>query len=456
MSAPSEDKHGKLTASPTEAAGGTLARLNSHMAFRGMLGLFALVLIVYGGITIANALIPGKSIKDYELWHDTGQHVIHGEPIYPVKKRKFPFMYPPTAALLLAPISLLGKTGVVVTLVLVNAAAWTASILLAVRLATGTWKRQHLLVYLVPSLLIAVYAWSNFHLGQPSLLLLALLLGAFVALQQKRQILGGALIALAASIKAFPFIAIVYLLYRRYWIAAASLVASLVFLLVLLPAPFRGLQQAQADVKRWTEGMLKYDDKGVAQRPGRSNSWKNQSIFGVANRLLRHVDADDQVKAHTPLYANFADLSFTAVNRLIVGVGLILGLIYVGVMPRRRERTRETDAMEFALFILLMLMFTPLAFGYLFACLLFPFAVVVQRLLVHPNRRLLILFGVAVLLLALTIPLQRIAQAYGNTFLATLTLFIALAIELWNAKRAPARVGQYGGEPKAGIEPATC
>ena len=441
-------KHTNLTASPTEAetaARARLAWLNTDGAFRLALALFALVLVVYGGITLANALIPGKSIKDYELWYDTGQHVLRGEPIYPVKKRKFPFMYPPTAALLLAPISALGKTGVVVTLVLMNGAAWTASILLSVRLATGSWRRQHLLVYVIPSLIIGVYAWSNFHLGQPSLLLLALLLGAFVALQHKQELLAGGLIALAASIKAFPFIAIVYLLYRRYWIAAASLLAGLVFLLLLLPVPFRGFQQAQFDVKRWTQGMLKYDEKGVAQRPGRSNSWKNQSIFGVANRLLRRVDADDQVKAHTPLYANVAALDFRTVNGIIAGAGLVLGLVYIRVMPRRNRRTTETDAIEFALFILLMLMFTPLAFGYLFACLLFPFTVVVARLLDGPSGRLFVGALISLLLLVATIPLQRTAQTYGNTFLATLTLFIALAIELGHAKRVePARARAEG------------
>lgn len=420
-----------------------LDRLNSDAAFRAMLWLFAAVLLVYGGIAIANALLPGKSIKDYELWYDTGQRILHGEQIYPLRKAKFPFMYPPTAALLLAPISVLGKTGVVVTLTFVNAAAWLASIILAARLAAGEWRRQHRLVYLVPSALVAVYVWSCFHLGQPSVLLLALMLGAFVSLQQKRQVLGGSLLALAAAIKAFPVIALVYLLYRRLWIAAASLILMLVFLVIVLPAPFRGFGQACHDAKRWTEGMLlKYDDKGLAQRPGRSNSWKNQSIFGLANRMLRHVDADEQYEAHTPVYANVADLGFSTVNGMIAGAGLVLGLIYIAVMPRRKERTRETDGMEFALLILLMLLFTPLAFGYLFACLLFPFTVIVRRLLAHPTSPLLICGAIAVFLLALTIPLQRTAQTYGNTFVATLILFIGLAVELWRAKSTEHETGQ--------------
>lgn len=406
-------------------------RLNTDRALRVMLWFFIAVLLVYAAFPIANAFLPGKSIKDYELWHDTGQHVLHGEAIYPGPFRKFPFMYPPTCALFLAPISLLGKPGVVIVLVLVNAAAWFASIVLSVRLATGEWKRQHVLLYAIPSAIISVYAWSNFHLGQPSLLLLALLLGAFVALQAKRHVTAGALIAIAAAIKAFPFVAILYLLYRRYWIAVASLIVTLAFLLLALPAPFRGFRQAGADLQRWTQGMLlKYDNTGMAQRPGRSNSWKNQSIFGVANRLLRHVDYDDHYGRHEPKFVNLADLSFKTVNSIILAAALALGLAYVGVMPRRRSRSIETDAVEFALLILLMLIFTPLAFGYLFACLLFPFTVVVQRWLTAPNTRLLACTAVAALLLFATIPWQRSAQAYGNTFFATLVLFVALALEL--------------------------
>ena len=417
-----------------------LDRLNTDKAFRITLIVFGAALLVFAAIPVANNLL-GESIKDYELWHTTGQHVVHGEQIYPVRAHKFPFMYPPTAALLLAPVSLLGQTGVIVVLVLLNVAAWIASIILSVRLASGTWRRQHLLVYVVPSLIVSVYVWSNFHLGQPSLLLLALLLGAFVALQVSRQFFAGSLVALAAAIKAFPFITIVYLLYRRYFVAAAALILVLAFLLILLPAPFRGWTQARWDLQRWTEGMLlKYDEKGVAQRPGRSNSWRNQSIFGVANRLLRHIDADEQRAVHRPRYVNVADLGFKAVNGIILGTAILLGLIFVAVMPRRQRRTPETDALEFALLIMLMLIVTPLAFGYLFAALLYPFTVAVFRLVRQPSPWLLGALSVVVVLLALTIPFQRTAQSYGNTFFATLILFVALAKELWRTKTAGSAV----------------
>jgi hypothetical protein len=417
-----------------------LSSLNSTYAWRTALCVFAGVLVVFGGIAIANSVLPGKSGKDYALWHRTGQLVLDGEPIYPPQNNKsFPFMYPPTAAVLLAPVSALGRTGLVVVLVLVNAAAWTASVLLSVRLATGTWKRQHLLLYAAPSVIISVFAWSNFHLGQPTLLLLAVMLAGFVALQTKRHWSAGALFAFAAAVKAFPVVVLAYLVYRRFWIAVASLVVVLAALLFVLPAPFRGVAQASTDMKRWTEGMLlKYDEKGVAQRPARSYSWKNQSIFGLAHRLLRNVDANADTKHKAPFYGNFANLDFRTVTAVILGAGLLLGLLYLAAMPPQAQRTAETDGIEFALFILLLLMFTPLSFGYLFASLLFPFTVALKLLLDRTTTRLLAFCLAAVVLVALSIPLQIPAQVYGNYFFAALLLFIGLGLELWNRRRPPA------------------
>src|SRR4029453_5148215 len=139
-------------------------------------------------------------------------------------------------------------------------------------------------------LLVIVYIWSSYHLGQPNLVLLALRVGAFVPLRAKREIVAGGLIAFAAAINAFPVLAIVYLVYRRYWKAAASLVAIIAFLLLILPVPFGGFERAWRALEKWSAGMLKYSEVTVVQRPMRSYTWKNQSLVGVTNRLLRHVD----------------------------------------------------------------------------------------------------------------------------------------------------------------------
>lgn len=416
----------------------TLAdRINRQSVFRIVLYFFGFVLLVFAIVPVLHCL-RGHSIKDYRVWYETGQLVLQGAEVYPNRWTKFPFMYPPPCALFLAPLSALGRTGLITVLTLVNATAWFCCIVFSVRLATGEWQRGHVLLYLIPNLVMGAHVWGNFLLGQPSLLLLALMLGAFISLQRHLSVLAGVLVALAAAIKAFPAIAIVYLVYRRYWTAAVAMALTLAFLLILLPIPFRGYDLAKQDLERWTSGMLfKYDETGVGQRLGRSNSWKNQSIWGVANRLLRPVEYDHKYEPHTPVYANVADLEFKTVNQIILAAALALGVAFMAVMPASRRRPGETDSIEVALLLLLILMFTPLSFGYLFAWLIYPLTVVVQRLLTGPRSRLLLGCGIAaVVLLALSIPFRIMAQVYGNALLATLLLFVGLATELWRIKRA--------------------
>ncbi|HEX7515986.1 MAG TPA: glycosyltransferase family 87 protein [Chthoniobacterales bacterium] len=416
----------------------TASWINRPSAFRVLVWSFGVVLFVFALVPVLHCL-RGQSIKDYIVWYETGQQVLHGGEVYPDRWHKFPFMYPPPCALFLAPISAFGKTGLVVALVLVNAAAWICSIIFSVCLATGTRRRAHLLLYVIPNLVVVVYVWGNFLLGQPSLLLLALMLGAFISLRRKLHVLAGILIAIAAAIKAFPVLAILYLIYRRYWIATAALIFTLTFLLIAAPIPFRGYAQAKQDLQRWSSGMLfKYDQTGVGQRTGRSNSWKNQSIWGVSNRLLRHVEHDPSYHEHTPVYANIVDLKFTTVNAIILAAAFLLGSTFLAVMPASSQRTPETDAIEFALLLLLILIFTPLSFGYLYAWLVYPLSVIVQQLLAGPgpHAALLGLTLSAVALISLSIPLRIPAQTYGNTLFATLLLFAGLAIELFRLKRA--------------------
>jgi hypothetical protein len=410
-------------------------RLNSPAGFRMLMVIFVVAAIVFSAVPLLH-YFHGRSIMDYKLWYETGKHVLAGQEIFFLRFGKYDFMYPPPCAIFLAGTSLLGQGGLILLFVAINSAAWFASVQLAVVLAGGQSPAKSAWLYLMPSLLVIVYIWSSYHLGQSSLVLLALMLGAFVLLRARREISAGALIALAAAIKAFPVMAIIYLIYRRYWKATVSLVVALVFLLLVLPAPFRGWEQAWRDLKQWSVGMLKYTPAGVAQRPMRSYTWKNQSLVGVSNRLLRHVDADAASSPHTPIYVNLADLKFATVNAIIITVASALGILFIAAMPQRAMRTAESDAIEFALLTLMVLMVTPLSFGYLFSWLILPFAVVTQRMLAGKGSSLLWWSLPVLAILALALPFPRGAQIYGNTFFGALLLFIGLSIELLRCKRA--------------------
>jgi len=414
-------------------------RLNSPTGFRVLSSIFIVTAVAFSAVPLLH-YFRGRSIMDYKLWYDTGKHVLAGDEIFFLRSGKYDFMYPPSCALFLATASLLGQAGLILLLVAINSVAWFSSARLAAILANGHRFVNNVWLYLIPSLLVIVYIWSSYHLGQPSLVLLALMLGAFVALRAQREVSAGALIALAAAIKAFPVIAIIYLIYRRYWKAALSVVVTLTFLLLILPAPFRGFERAWHDLEKWSSGMLKYDAAAVAQRPMRSYTWKNQSLVSVTNRLLRHVDADAASAPHTPIYVNLADLRFRTVNAIIISVALVLGILFITVMPQRGMRTAESDAIEFALLLLIMLMITPLSFGYFFSWLMLPFAVITQRVLAGKGWALLWWSVPAVAILALALPFPRGAQLYGNTFFATLLLFLGLSIELLYCKRQSRQV----------------
>jgi hypothetical protein len=414
-------------------------RLNSRVALRALLWAFVVTATIFSGLPLLRYL-RGHTIFDYELWYATGKHVLAGDEIYFFRAGKYDFMYPPPCALFLAGASLLGQGGLIFLLVAINLSAWFCSAKLSALLARGDGGTISLWLYLIPSLLVIVYIWSSYHLGQPNLVLLALMLGAFVGLRTKHEIVSGGLIAVAAAIKAFPVLAIIYLVYRHYWKAAISLVATLVFLLLILPAPFRGFERVWHDFEKWSAGMLKYSEVTVGQRPMRSYTWKNQSLVGVSNRLLRHVDADAASAAHQPVYVNFADFKFPVVNVIIISAALALGVLFIAAMPRRAMRTAESDAIEFSLLLLLMLMLTPLSFGYFYSWLMLPFAVITQRVLIGKGSPVLWWSLPALALLALGLAFPRGAQIYGNTFFASLLLFVGLSIELLRCKQRRAQV----------------
>jgi hypothetical protein len=409
-------------------------QINSPPGFRILIWIFVAMAIAFSAVPLLR-YFRGGSTHDYEQWYDTGKQVLADGEIFFFRSGKYDFMYPPPCALFLAVASLLGQGTLILLLVAINSAAWFYSVRWATLLAVGERSVASAWLYLIPSLLVIIYIWSSYHLGQPNLVLLALMLGAFVTLRTDREISAGALIGVAAAIKAFPVIAVVYLVYRRYWKAVASLVVALMFLLFVLPAPFRGFDRALSDFKKWGAGMVRYNATAIAQRPMRSYTWKNQSLIGVTNRLLRHVDADAASAPHNPVYVNFADLKFSTVNGIIIAVALALGTLFVVVMPRRTMRTPESDGIEFALLVLMMLIVTPFAFGYFFSWLMLPFAVVTQRVLVGKGEALLWWSIPALALLALGLTFPRGAQFYGNTFFATLLLFIGLSIELWHCKQ---------------------
>jgi hypothetical protein len=389
---------------------------------------------------VVNNLL-GKPNKDYDLWYQTGRTILRGGDVYPTDHRPFPFMYPPAAGAMLAVTSLVGPRLFVPLLLLVNSAAWIGSILLSVRLATGEALHRRPSLYAIPTLLLLPFIHDMYLLGQPNLLLLWLMLSAFLALGSGRPWSAGALVGLAAAIKAFPVMAVGYLVYRRQWKATAGLAVTLAALLFVLPLPFRGPSKTWSDMVVWTRGMvLKYDEGQIAQRPERCYSFKNQSLVAVANRLLRSVPADGERKDGWQV--NVADLSFKTVNAVVVACALGLGLFYLAAMPRgRAPRNARTDAAETAMLLLMILAFSPFAFNYFYVWVLYPATVLLSRVLDaadgSPERRVIPPgLWISLAIYAATLISLRGSQAYGNLLAVDLILLGLLGWTLFHERRA--------------------
>ena len=109
---------------------------------------------------------------DYRTWYQAGQTVLHGGEIYP-HGQTFPFMYPPTCALMLAVPAFFGKALLILILSLVNTVAWLLCIWFTSALISE--KRVQNSPIVLANLVLMPFVWSSYHLGQPSLLLLALM-----------------------------------------------------------------------------------------------------------------------------------------------------------------------------------------------------------------------------------------------------------------------------------------
>jgi hypothetical protein len=404
---------------------------------------FAITIAVLAFLAINNYF--RDSTKDYGKWFLVGQTVLKGGDIYaPRGDGTFQFMYPPTAAVLFAIPSYFGELPLIIVLVMLYSVAWVASSLLSVFLATGTAARAQPILYLLPGACSLPYVTENFLLGQPNLLLLAFMLGAFACLRSGRKWSAGALVALASAIKAFPVLAIGYLVYRRHWKATLSTLVFLVLLLVVLPSPLRGLEGNLEDLNTWTRGMFRYDNQSISQREQRGFSWANHSLIAVAHRLLRPVNAHR--KQDQELFVNVADVDFKYVTMVVVLVGTALCAFYIFCMPSYRERTNASDALEYAMLLLLILIFTPLAFTYFFVWLLYPLVVALGLVLkARPGslRRIAgwTWFFASVVFLCFTFPLPafRAVQAAGSTLVSCLLLLVGIGWNLRAETRKPAK-----------------
>ena len=410
---------------------------------------------------IAEVLAPeifghGKS-KDYPLWFWAGQQVLKGNDLYPTEPgANFYFIYPPLPAVMLAIPSWFGRLTLYACLALLNCVAWWQTGQLS-NAMTGSGKRPSALLFALPGFLTITSVFDMFDLGQPNLVLLAMMLYGFWWLQHERPWLAGSMFALAAAIKVFPVAVLPYLVWRRHWAAVAGMIACTGILLFVVPAPIRGFEHNVNELKTWYQAMVgSSSEKGFGQRDEQNWSWVNQSIIAVTHRLVRPVNwnQDEPGDSKPPRTMNLIDVDYKTANWIVLAVSAALGLGFILVMPPRRRRTPRSDAEELGILFCLMTVASPLARQYYFMWLFFPMTVLMHRAAFdeRPNVRLgtWIALAVAGILMLLSLPLFPLAfQAWGNNLAATVVLAGTL---VWHIRHPPVVASS---QPAAELKPAT-
>lgn len=414
--------------------------------------LFFFCVALLTAVVLVPEIFGNGKTKDYPLWYWAGQQVLQGGDLYPTDPGvQFEFIYPPLPAALLAAPAWFGKIPLYLCLCAINAVAWwmTAQFSNAM---TGAGREPGPWLFALPSFVTITSIFDMYDLGQPNLLLLALMLYGFWLLRDARPWLAGSMFALAVAIKVFPVAVLPYLVWRRQWKAVASTLVFLLVFLFVLPAPFRGFAHNAAELKTWYGGMVgSTSEKGFGQRAEQNWSWVNQSIIAVTHRLTRPVNYNQDDPNRPARTMNVIDVGFRTANLIVVAVSLAIGLGFLAVMPPASRRTERSDAEELGILFCLMTVASPLARQYYFMWLFFPMTVLMHRAAFDPRPNVRVgtwaLLAGAGLLLLLALPLFPIElQAWGNNLAATAVLAAGL---VWHILNPPPALSV----PAGGLQP---
>ncbi|MEL6818050.1 MAG: glycosyltransferase family 87 protein [Pseudomonadota bacterium] len=388
---------------------------------RRVVAVIAIIGLAMAAYVLSAELFDGGKTKDYPLWYDFAKRIMDGEPLYDSGR----YLYPPTMVVLLAPFSFLTPALFYTLLIALSVGALYLCLIWSMRLSAGGRPLPWQWV-LVPILMMLPQIFENFDLGQPHIILLAIMLAGFLLLREDKPIAAGSLFGLAAALKVFPISILPYLIWRRYWKAAGGMVAALMIILVVLPSPIRGYERNFNELSQWFVAMAG-DEDGFGQRKQQNWSWKNQSIVAITHRLVRDIDYKKGREGEGDAKMNVMSVDYRTANYILLGVIAVIGLMFIAILLPRDRLDQKRLAEEWGILLCLMTIASPLSRTYYFIWMLFPLFVLVQRLWDSdsPETRRWIGAGLIAVFLLTLLQLINELQAFGvNTIAAVLVMGI--------------------------------
>lgn len=283
---------------------------------------------------------------DFRTYYDAAARLLAGEPLYQGVD-SVNYVYPPLVAQFFIPfvarfsLPQLWDAWIIANLIFLIATV--AMLSRHIRPPALVWALTPLFMPLVEA----------FYVGQVTILLLALLAGAWWAVKHERRAVAGLLLALVTWIKVFPLLLIAYFLWKRDWrVVEAALVGGIA--LGALQIAISGV----TPLIDMTRTLLALNQAGQPWALAR-----NASVFGFSSQWF-----GSQAEV-TPVIASAALLWL---SRGLITLVLIAGAVYATL------RSHDFDA-EFALVLLTSMLVSPTLFPASMPPLMLVFCLLLKR-----------------------------------------------------------------------------
>jgi alpha-1,2-mannosyltransferase len=230
----------------------------------------AAVLTVAAVLWIRWSGVRAGSWADLEVYLRGARAIVTGSPLYVQQTGVLPFTYSPFAAVVFAPLHLLGSAAarwvftlgsVVSYLVAVGAVGWRLRL-----------RRRYLVLVALAGMALEPFARTML-LGQVNLYLMAAVVVDALVIRSSRR---GWLVGLAAGIKVVPGVFVLYFVLQRDW--RSALRAGCGFLVTIVCG---AIVAPQDSLRFWTGGLFRISHFG----PSAVVDSKNQSLIGELARI---------------------------------------------------------------------------------------------------------------------------------------------------------------------------
>lgn len=352
-----------------------------------------LICIALLAVCAVTARYAGKAMRgnDFGAYYAAGQAVLSGEDIYAVASPKGrEYLYPPTLAVLVAPLALFPERAATPLWTLLSIAAIGGSLALCAR-AVGARGREAWWVALLSLLCVFRPIDSELGNGQANhlvVLCLALMVWLFAGGKKLR---AGLALAGGICLKVTPALVCGYLLFKREWRALAGAALGSIILLGVVPSLALGPRGALEANLAWVDEMAQpyagvpVDVQAISrEHPGHA---PGHSLRSMVYRLLTWTDAASHWDE--PIFLNVASLAPEVAENVYRALALATLVIASVAWSWRRVGSRDRFLLEISLCLATMLLIAPVSRKAHFVSAMIPFAVCVALYRRDRDRKLL-------------------------------------------------------------------